>query len=375
MANYIAKIGDFGLATKISLGRDDPEDLAKEGFHKENSPISSPPPNSLNASGTNSKEYPLHFSSVVTSSAPEDYNSQPHSDVKSQNREGFTPQVSPLPSHFGSESPPRPLPCAHHHHGHDGEEPRPCRRPGVRTCGIGTTLYAAPEQLYSHYYGPPVDIFSLGLILVEMYSTAESRKDRYRILKRARKGLLPQTLVETYPQEASLISQMLQLNASERPTTAEILRHPLLQFYVPSPRCSTPISLRRSNSVLAIPSPPSRSRSGRVSGPTVTPSEGVPVLSSSPPEGTTYRHLSQQHSFDGMVKSKRSTVQYRSYDQQPLSSPFHASNQQSSDLSQQSSQNKNQQQQHERSGKNQKDISPDTTQSKESDTSRPSVNK
>jgi serine/threonine protein kinase len=37
------------------------------------------------------------------------------------------------------------------------------------TAGIGTASYAAPEQLKSRMYGPEADVFSMGLILLELF--------------------------------------------------------------------------------------------------------------------------------------------------------------------------------------------------------------
>jgi len=42
---------------------------------------------------------------------------------------------------------------------------------------------------------------------------------------------------------------MLQVSPAERPTAAEILRHPLFYNFVPPPRCSTPV-MRRNNSLM-----------------------------------------------------------------------------------------------------------------------------
>jgi serine/threonine protein kinase len=109
--------------------------------------------------------------------------------------------------------------------------------------------------------------------------------------------------VEAFPQEADLIQKMLQLNPLDRPSTTEILRHPLLSYFVVPPRCSTPV-LRRSNSRLAIPSPLARSRSGRLG--FQTPDRSLDAV---PPEPTKSR-LSQQNLIaayqENMGKSRRS---------------------------------------------------------------------
>ena len=48
--------------------------------------------------------------------------------------------------------------------------------------GIGTVSYAAPEQISSKvgFYGLPVDVFSLGLILLELFCGFQSEHERAR---------------------------------------------------------------------------------------------------------------------------------------------------------------------------------------------------
>jgi serine/threonine protein kinase len=111
------------------------------------------------------------------------------------------------------------------------ETPRPCQRSGMKTCGIGTSLYAAPEQLHSHEYGEEVDIFSLGLLLVELFSISKTKKHRYKKLERARGGDLPPSMLTEYPQEAMLAMQLLHENPLQRPKASQMLSHQLFQGF------------------------------------------------------------------------------------------------------------------------------------------------
>jgi len=61
------------------------------------------------------------------------------------------------------------------------------------TLGIGTASYSSPEQMCSSNYGPPSDIFSLGLICLELvgnYNTGHLRARAFDSIRKSRKVLL-----------------------------------------------------------------------------------------------------------------------------------------------------------------------------------------
>jgi serine/threonine protein kinase len=68
------------------------------------------------------------------------------------------------------------------------------------TQGVGTSSYAAPEQLKSQIYGSEADIFSLGLILLELFSSFDSEHERAKIFHDCRRGILPNRFIrgDTY---------------------------------------------------------------------------------------------------------------------------------------------------------------------------------
>lgn len=63
------------------------------------------------------------------------------------------------------------------------------------TQGVGTSSYAAPEQLQSKSYGSEADIFSLGLILLELFSSFDSEHERAKIFHDCRRGILPNRFI------------------------------------------------------------------------------------------------------------------------------------------------------------------------------------
>lgn len=93
------------------------------------------------------------------------------------------------------------------------------------TAGIGTATYAAPEQIVSNSYGPKADIFSLGLILLELFCSFGSEHERATTFHDCRRGKLPLWIISAYPFEnvANLIISCTKPNPSERPTANEIL--------------------------------------------------------------------------------------------------------------------------------------------------------
>eukprot|EP00536_Pseudo-nitzschia_multiseries_P011517 jgi/Psemu1/206047/e_gw1.397.15.1 len=91
------------------------------------------------------------------------------------------------------------------------------------TAGIGTASYAAPEQVQTKNYGTAVDIFSLGLIFLELVSCFETEHERLHNFQQCRWQRVPKILEENYPDIASTILACTKPNASERPTASELM--------------------------------------------------------------------------------------------------------------------------------------------------------
>jgi len=128
------------------------------------------------------------------------------------------------------------------------------------TVGIGTVSYAAPEQIERSSkvgdYGLPVDIYSLGLILLELFCGFQSEHERARAFHAIRyrtdyrhesdspamerkgggfigdgtnKVTVPTTdptmieLAQTFPEVSQLVWRCTEVDPSKRPTIQEIL--------------------------------------------------------------------------------------------------------------------------------------------------------
>ena len=90
------------------------------------------------------------------------------------------------------------------------------------TSGIGTASYAAPEQVQSKTYGTAVDIFSLGLIFLELVSCFETEHERLHNLQQCRYQRLPNWLSDHYPEISSTILACTSPNPLDRPTANEL---------------------------------------------------------------------------------------------------------------------------------------------------------
>ena len=98
------------------------------------------------------------------------------------------------------------------------------------TAGVGTSSYAAPEQLSSKSYGSEADIFSLGLILLELFSNFVSAHERAITFQNCRlRGVLPDWLASSSPLKdvGDLILSCTQPNAGDRPTASDIVQRDL----------------------------------------------------------------------------------------------------------------------------------------------------
>ena len=88
----------------------------------------------------------------------------------------------------------------------------------------GTYLYQSPEQINNQPYDEKIDIFALGVILVELVSKFDTEFERREILFGLKKSCYPEYLKKDHLKEYNLVVKMTRLDPKERPNIKEILK-------------------------------------------------------------------------------------------------------------------------------------------------------
>lgn len=110
--------------------------------------------------------------------------------------------------------------------GQDLGSPR-WRQSSGHTQGVGTCLYAAPEQRRQAFYDAKVDIYSLGVVLTELACPFFTIHERFSELQRLQQGCLPNSFPKHLPSVVSAVQAMCHQDPKERPSASEILHSPL----------------------------------------------------------------------------------------------------------------------------------------------------
>ncbi|XP_050574605.1 eukaryotic translation initiation factor 2-alpha kinase 1-like isoform X3 [Bombus affinis] len=89
---------------------------------------------------------------------------------------------------------------------------------------IGTQMYAAPEQLQGKC-DPKSDIYSLGIVLLELIVHTRTQMERIEIINSLKMGHIPTTLAATHLKWAHIVSQLVQEEPENRPSTNQLLQN------------------------------------------------------------------------------------------------------------------------------------------------------
>ena len=110
-----------------------------------------------------------------------------------------------------------------------------CDPAGEHTADIGTRFYVAPELLSKNrpgqtsrkklHYGFEVDMFSMGVVLVELFSPCDGLSEMAMVLEQARNERLPDRLATEFPEIGAWIRKMISHDPCARPNAADVLTH------------------------------------------------------------------------------------------------------------------------------------------------------
>ncbi|XP_072204878.1 eukaryotic translation initiation factor 2-alpha kinase 1 isoform X2 [Excalfactoria chinensis] len=92
----------------------------------------------------------------------------------------------------------------------------------THTSGVGTCLYASPEQLQGSDYDFKSDMYSLGVILLELFQPFGTEMERAEVLTNLRNGHVPQNFSKKWPVQAKYVKLLTSQESTERPTAAQL---------------------------------------------------------------------------------------------------------------------------------------------------------
>ncbi|NXW50744.1 E2AK1 kinase, partial [Nyctiprogne leucopyga] len=92
----------------------------------------------------------------------------------------------------------------------------------THTSGVGTCLYASPEQLQGSHYDFKSDMYSMGVILLELFQPFGTEMERTEVLTHLRKGQIPHTFYKEWPVQAKYVKLLTSQRSPERPTAAQL---------------------------------------------------------------------------------------------------------------------------------------------------------
>ncbi|KAL7869042.1 hypothetical protein AOLI_G00130300 [Acnodon oligacanthus] len=97
----------------------------------------------------------------------------------------------------------------------------------AHTAGVGTFVYASPEQLEGSHYDSQSDMYSIGVVAVELFQPFGTEMERVHVLEELRRGKVPDTLAANWPVLTKQIKLLTSSNPSMRPSASQLLQSDL----------------------------------------------------------------------------------------------------------------------------------------------------
>ncbi|NWX07877.1 E2AK1 kinase, partial [Caloenas nicobarica] len=92
----------------------------------------------------------------------------------------------------------------------------------THTSGVGTCLYASPEQLQGSHYDFKSDMYSMGVILLELFQPFGTEMERTEVLTHLRNGQIPHAFYKKWPVQAKYVKLLTSQRSTERPAAAQL---------------------------------------------------------------------------------------------------------------------------------------------------------
>lgn len=103
------------------------------------------------------------------------------------------------------------------------------QRSSNHSTNLGTLPYAAPEQRSNSMYDSKVDMYSLGIILIELLVKIGTKMEFFKVIEDVKKGKIPEEIKQEWPEYEPLLLNLLDENHTKRMNANQVLDLPLFE--------------------------------------------------------------------------------------------------------------------------------------------------